>query len=45
MIHLNIIDKYYDSKFKRSFVLKSINLRVDERESGSITQSGGGVEV
>ncbi len=30
MIHLQKIDKYYDSRFQRTFVLKGINLDVKE---------------
>jgi len=41
MIHLNNIDKYYDSKFQRSFVLKAINLDVKEGEFVSIMGPSG----
>ena len=30
MIHLSNIDKYYDSKFQRSYVLKAIYLDIGE---------------
>lgn len=41
MIHLQGIDKYYDSKFQRTFVLKGINLKVNEDEFLSIMDSSG----
>lgn len=42
MIHLSNIDKYYDSKFQRTFVLKAVNLDVKEGEFVSIVSSGSG---
>ncbi len=41
MIHLTNIDKYYDSKFQRTFVLKSIDLEVKEGEFVSIMGPSG----
>ena len=41
MIQLKSIDKYYDSKFQRTFVLKSINLEVKEGEFLSIMGPSG----
>ncbi len=41
MIQLKNIYKYYDSKFQRSFVLKDINLNVDEGEFISIMGPSG----
>lgn len=41
MIQLKDIDKYYDSKFQRSFVLKNINLEVNEGEFISIMGPSG----
>ena len=32
MIQLKNIDKYYDAKFQRTFVLKGINLEVKQGE-------------
>ena len=41
MIHLTKIDKYYDSKFQRTFVLKAVNLEVKEGEFVSIMGPSG----
>jgi putative ABC transport system ATP-binding protein len=41
MIHLTNIDKYYDSKFQRTFVLKAVNLEVKEGEFVSIMGPSG----
>jgi ABC-type lipoprotein export system ATPase subunit len=41
MIHLTNIDKYYNSKFQRTFVLKGINLEVKEGEFVSIMGPSG----
>jgi putative ABC transport system ATP-binding protein len=41
MIYLNNIDKYYDSKFQRTFVLKSVNLEVKEGDFLSIMGPSG----
>lgn len=41
MIQLSNIDKYYDSKFQRTFVLKNINLEVKEGEFVSIMGPSG----
>ena len=41
MIHLSNIDKYYDSKFQRTFVLKSVSMEVQEGEFLSIMGPSG----
>jgi ABC-type lipoprotein export system ATPase subunit len=41
MIQLTNIDKYYDSKFQRTFVLKSIDLEIEEGEFYSIMGPSG----
>lgn len=41
MLHLQNIFKYYDSKFQRSFVLKDINLKVEEGEFISVMGPSG----
>lgn len=41
MINLKDIDKYYDSKFQRTFVLKGINLEIKEGEFLSIMGPSG----
>ena len=41
MIRLTDIDKYYDSKFQRTFVLKGINVEVNEGEFVSIMGPSG----
>jgi putative ABC transport system ATP-binding protein len=41
MINLSKIDKYYDSKFQRTFVLKAVNLDVKEGEFVSIMGPSG----
>lgn len=41
MIQLKNIDKYYDSKFQRTFVLKNINLTVNEGEFMTIMGPSG----
>ncbi len=41
MIQLSHIDKYYDSKFQRTFVLKNINLEVAEGEFVSVMGPSG----
>lgn len=41
MIKLNAIDKYYSSKFRRTFVLKDINLHIEEGEFLSIMGPSG----
>ena len=41
MIHLTNINKYYDSKFQRTFVLKAVNLKVKEGEFLSIMGPSG----
>lgn len=41
MIQLSNIDKYYDSKFQRTFVLKDINFEVNEGEFVSVMGPSG----
>ena len=41
MIQLTNIDRYYNSKFQRTFVLKAVNLEVKEREFVSIMGPSG----
>jgi ABC-type lipoprotein export system ATPase subunit len=41
MIQLSNIDKYYDSRFQRTFVLKAVNLEVKEGEFVSIMGPSG----
>ncbi len=41
MIHLKNIDKYYDSKFQRTFVLKGINFEVNQGEFVSVMGPSG----
>lgn len=41
MIRLTNIDKYYDSKFQRTFVLKDVNLEVNEGEFLSVMGPSG----
>lgn len=41
MIQLNNIDKFYDSKFQRTFVLKAVNLEVKQGEFVSIMGPSG----
>ncbi len=41
MIALKNIDKFYDSKFQRTFVLKDINLEVNEGEFLSVMGPSG----
>ncbi|HPF04276.1 MAG TPA: ATP-binding cassette domain-containing protein, partial [Bacteroidales bacterium] len=41
MIQLTDIDKYYDSKFQRTFVLKSVDLEVKEGEFISVMGPSG----